>query len=139
MSGIKGLSIFDAKGLGDALSPSAGQGSKVPADASAFKEVLSERLGEMGRHQRGSAPELKFSNHAMDRIRQRGLSFSKEDMVRLQDAVDKAQAKGSKDSLIIMDDRAMIVSVKDKTVVTVMSKEQLKENVFTKIDSTIMI
>jgi flagellar operon protein len=86
-----------------------------------------------------SAEPVKFSNHAVERMMSRGISFSKEDMGRLNEAVDRASAKGSKDSLILMNDSALIVSVKNRTVVTVMDKNALKENVFTNIDSTIVM
>lgn len=82
---------------------------------------------------------IKFSNHAVDRMRTRGITFSPEDISRLSEAVGKAAAKGSKDSLILMNDSALIVSVKNNTVVTVMDKNALKENVFTNIDSTIVM
>lgn len=82
---------------------------------------------------------LKFSNHAIERMQSRGISFSPEDMNRLNDAVARAAAKGSKDSLVLMNESALIVSVKNNTVVTVMDKNALKENVFTNIDSTIVM
>lgn len=82
---------------------------------------------------------VKFSNHAIERMQLRGITFKPEDMTRLNDAVSRAAAKGSKDSLILMNDSALIVSVKNKTVVTVMDKNALKENVFTNIDSTIVM
>ena len=87
----------------------------------------------------GGAEQIKFSNHAVERMRTRGISFNPDDMQRLGDAVQRAAAKGSKDSLILMNDSALIVSVKNKTVVTVMDKNALKENVFTNIDSTIVM
>ena len=81
---------------------------------------------------------IKFSNHAIERMQSRGISYSPEDMDKLSQAVQKAAAKGSKDTLILMDQSALIVSVKNNTVVTVMDKNALKENVFTNIDSTIV-
>lgn len=82
---------------------------------------------------------VKFSNHAVERMMSRGISFKPEQMAKLNDAIGRAAAKGSKDSLILMDETALIVSVKNKTVVTVMDKQALKENVFTNIDSTIVM
>lgn len=82
---------------------------------------------------------IKFSNHAVERMMSRGIKFTNEDLGKLNEAVSKASAKGSKDSLILMNDSALIVSVKNKTVVTVMDKAALKENVFTNIDSTIVM
>lgn len=87
----------------------------------------------------GGAEGVKFSNHAVERMRTRGISFNPGDLKRLEGAIEKAAAKGSKDSLILMNDSALIVSVKNNTVVTVMDKNALKENVFTNIDSTIVM
>lgn len=82
---------------------------------------------------------LKFSNHAVDRMQARGVRFSPEEMLRIESAVGKAAAKGAKNTLLLTDAAAMIVDIKDKTVVTVMDKANLKENVFTNIDSTVMV
>lgn len=85
------------------------------------------------------AGALKFSNHAIERMQSRGISYDPSRLAKLDEAVKKAAAKGSKDTLVLMDDSAAIVSVKNNTVVTVMDKNNLKENVFTNIDSTIVI
>ncbi len=87
----------------------------------------------------GNLPAVKFSNHAVERMQTRGISFTKPDLEKLNQAIDKANAKGSKDTLVLMDQAALIVSVKNKTVVTVMDKAALKENVFTNIDSTVVL
>ena len=86
-----------------------------------------------------SSDGVKFSNHAVERMMSRGIKMAPEDLQKLNSAVSKAAAKGSKDSLVLMNDSAFIVSVKNKTVVTVMDKNALKENVFTNIDSTIVM
>ena len=110
-----------------------------------FKEALGEALktNEVAAPKTAAAktemPQLKFSNHAIERMQSRGISYSPQDMSRLGEAVQKAAAKGSKDTLILMDQSALIVSVKNNTVVTVMDKNALKENVFTNIDSTIVM
>ena len=82
---------------------------------------------------------LKFSSHALSRIKERGISMSNDMMQRLEKAVQNAELKGSKDSLILADNAAFIVSVKNKTVVTVVDRNQLNGNVFTNIDSTVVI
>lgn len=87
----------------------------------------------------GALGSLKFSNHAIERMQSRGISYDPSRLAKLDEAVKKAAAKGSKDTLVLMDDSAAIVSVKNNTVVTVMDKNNLKENVFTNIDSTIVI
>lgn len=82
---------------------------------------------------------IKFSNHAIERMQTRGISYNPERLLKLDEAIKKAAAKGSKDTLVLMDDSALIVSVKNNTVVTVMDKNNLKENVFTNIDSTVVL
>jgi flagellar operon protein len=69
----------------------------------------------------------------------RGIRFSPEDLAKFESAMGKAESKGAKNTLLLSDAAAMIVNVKDKTVVTVMDKANLKENVFTNIDSTVMV
>ena len=85
------------------------------------------------------ASSLKFSTHAVERMRSRGITFSPEAMKNIEGAVAKAAQKGSKDTLVLTDNSALIVSVKNNTVVTVMDKNAMKENVFTNIDSTVMV
>jgi flagellar operon protein len=69
----------------------------------------------------------------------RGISFKPDELSRLSDAIDKAAKKGSKETLVLMGDNALIVSVKNRTVVTAMDREAMKENVFTNIDSTVIL
>jgi flagellar operon protein len=113
----------------------------VGADNSVFRDQLSALQNVMPSTSNPSAATspLKFSNHAIDRMQARGIHFSPEELLRIEGAVNKAAAKGAKDTLLLTDASALIVSVKDKTVVTVMDKAQLKDNVFTNIDSTVMI
>ncbi|GIP27377.1 hypothetical protein J23TS9_25070 [Paenibacillus sp. J23TS9] len=82
---------------------------------------------------------LKFSNHAAKRLEQRGIELKGEQLARIQSAVDKAAAKGSKESLILMKDMALIVNVANRTVVTAMDGNSMKDNVFTQIDSAVVI
>ncbi len=82
---------------------------------------------------------LTFSSHAVDRMRSRGVHFGPEQMQKLNSAIEKARAKGAKETLVLADNAALIVSVKNNKVVTVMDSQALKENVFTNIDSTVVI
>jgi flagellar operon protein len=52
--------------------------------------------------------------------------------------VGQAEAKGSKDSLILLDDLALVVSVQNRLVVTAMDEQSSKEHVFTNIDSVVI-
>jgi flagellar operon protein len=105
--------------------------------AKPFSELLEERI--QGQKPGVENQSLKFSAHAQTRLESRGIDLNAEDLVKLQDAVNRARDKGAKDSLILTDKAAFIVSVKNQTVITAVDRDSLKENVFTNIDSTIMI
>jgi len=81
--------------------------------------------------------KIKFSNHATKRIESRELQLSSNDMEKLQNAVIRAEAKGAKDSLVMMDKRAFIVNIPNKTVITAVDVEKSTENIFTNIDSVV--
>jgi flagellar operon protein len=81
----------------------------------------------------------RFSKHAQKRIAERNLDMDGDEFLKLKGAIDKLKTKGGKDSLVITSKGAYIVDVANDTVVTAMSKEDLGENVFTKIDSTLFI
>lgn len=81
---------------------------------------------------------LHFSRHAQKRLEQRGIDMDGARMARLEQAVDQAAAKGSRDSLILLDEMALVVSVQNRTVVTAMDQQGGKEQVFTNIDSVVI-
>lgn len=83
--------------------------------------------------------KIKFSNHAKQRLTQRNINLTKEDVNKISDAVSKAKTKGVKDALILMNDNAFITSVKNNTVITATNGKDLKENVFTNIDGAVII
>lgn len=83
--------------------------------------------------------ELKFSQHAQQRLQSRNIELGEAELARLENAVGKAREKGSRDSLILMDNLALVVSVKNNTVITAVDEQSLKENVFTNIDSAVII
>lgn len=81
--------------------------------------------------------KIKFSNHATKRIESRDIQLSPNDMTKLKEAVNKAEAKGARDSLVMMDNKAFIVNIPNKTVVTALDVEKSNENIFTNIDSVV--
>jgi flagellar operon protein len=81
---------------------------------------------------------IKFSAHAQTRIQSRQIAVSAEDVQKIQDAVQLAASKGSRDSLVLLDNAAYVVSVTNKTVITVVDRDSLKDNVFTNIDSAVI-
>ena len=86
-----------------------------------------------------ASESVKFSNHALERMTSRGVSIKPEDLIKLNDAVERAAQKGSRESLVLMGENALIVSVKNRTVVTAMDREAMRENIFTNIDSTVIL
>ncbi|KNF08818.1 flagellar operon protein [Gottschalkia purinilytica] len=82
---------------------------------------------------------VKFSKHAKERIDSRNISFNNEDMNKIEDAINKAEKKGVKEVLIIKKDIALIASTKNKTIITTITSENLKENLFTNIDGAVII
>lgn len=130
-----------------AIRPQQGTGevARSPAqkaqDAAAFEKLLKGSLQEGApKAAPTSGPsELKFSSHALSRIKERGISMGDGLMTKLENAVSAAAEKGSRESLVLSPEAAFIVSVKNKTVITVMDRAQMNSNVFTNIDSTVVI
>lgn len=83
--------------------------------------------------------QLKLSGHAQTRLQSRGIELGSDQWERVLQGVDKAAAKGSKESLVMVDDVAMVVSVKNRTVITMVDKGHMRDNVFTNIDSAVVV
>lgn len=81
--------------------------------------------------------DVRFSNHAQKRLQSRGISLDNESITRLSDAINKAEQRGGKSSLVMVDDVAFIVNVPDRVIVTALDKDQRGEGVFTQIDSVV--
>ena len=87
-----------------------------------------------------SAEKIKFSKHAEARLSDRNINLSEAQLEQLGNAVDKAAAKGARESLVLMDNQlAFVVSVKNRTVITAMDGASIKDNIFTNIDSAIVM
>ncbi len=124
------------KSLADSIAQAtAAQPQEISSTQTAAK--VSQALGQIGEAD-SVLGNLKFSAHAVDRMKSRGISFAPEVMKGIESAVSRAAAKGSKDTLVLTGDNALIVSVKNNTVVTVMDKNAMRDNVFTNIDSTVI-
>lgn len=83
--------------------------------------------------------DVHFSRHATARLESRGISLESEDLEDLAGAVDQLAKKGARESLIMMGDNAYIVGVPDRKVITVMSRAEAVGNIFTNIDSTLVL
>ena len=96
-----------------------------------FQDVLAKELdGKAG---------LKFSAHAQQRLAERNIKLSEQEFSRFYDGVNKVAGKGARESVILVDDVAFVVSIKNRTVVTAIDGKNLKENVFTNIDSVVIM
>jgi len=82
---------------------------------------------------------LKFSAHASQRLSERKIQLDAATMTKVTDAVDRAEAKGIEDTLVLTNDAALIVNVKNRTVITAMDKQSLNGNVFTNIDGAVIV
>jgi flagellar operon protein len=100
-----------------------------------FQQWLTESV----QAEKAKAAPLTFSQHALNRLQERGITLAETDMTRLEHAVQKAADKGAKESLIMMDNVAYVVSIVNRKVITAVDEGHMKENVFTNIDSAIFV
>ena len=96
-----------------------------------FKEMFSKELTE--------SCNISFSKHAHERLFSRGMSMTDDKIAQLADAINRAEAKGSRETLVLADDSAYVVSVKNRMVITVFDRDNLREGVVTAIDSAVII
>lgn len=85
-----------------------------------------------------SVPQVRFSAHAQQRLAQASVELGPESLAKLAAAVDKADKKGGKESLILLDDLALVVSVRNRTVITAVGADRMGDSVFTQIDSVVI-
>ncbi len=111
-------------GLAPAAAPAA---PAPPVKGSSFADVL-----------RSQASSLKFSSHAIQRVERRGIDLGPETLGRLTDGIERAAGKGSRSSVVFVDSTAFVVSVPNRTVITAVDREHMKEQVFTNIDSAVI-
>jgi flagellar operon protein len=111
-----------------ATPPAAGKTNPATAN---FKATLNQALQE----NRG----VTFSAHAKARLHSRGVELDQAKLDAISNAIDKAEAKGAKESLVLSDDAAYVVSVKNRTVITAFDRDNLRDGVFTAIDSAVIL
>jgi flagellar operon protein len=108
--------------------PSAAPTPSAPASGGpSFAQVLAKST---------SAPQ--FSRHALDRLAQRGITLSDATVARVSAGIDRAAGKGSRDSVVFVDNTAFVVSVRNNTVITAVDSGHMREHVFTNIDSAVI-
>ncbi len=82
---------------------------------------------------------VAFSKHAMTRAEERGIEVNDTLLNQLNHSLEKAQAKGATNILAFDSTRAFIVNVPHGRVITAMSQEEMKENIFTNIDGAVIL
>ena len=96
-------------------------------DGPAFGEVLRQR-----------AVGVQFSNHAVQRLQRRGIEVAPGTLQRLDEGVNRAAGKGARDAVVFVEGTAFVVSVRNKTVITAVDREHMRDHVFTNIDSAVI-
>lgn len=97
---------------------------------SKFNDILNEAINK-------NSEEYTLSKHAAERLKE--INFTDVDMDQIAKGFKIAQDKGSKNSVMIYKDVALIASIENKTVITAIEKERAKENVFTNVDSVVIL
>jgi flagellar operon protein len=100
---------------------------KPDVSGPSFGDVLAQKTAE-----------VQFSGHALQRVRRRGIDLAPATLERLQTGVDRAAGKGARESVVFVDNTAFVVSVRNRTVITAVDRDHMKDHVFTNIDSAVI-
>jgi flagellar operon protein len=98
-----------------------------PLHGPSFGDMLAEK-----------SAQVQFSGHAIQRVRRRGIEVGQGTLERLQAGVERAAGKGARESVVFVDNTAFVVSVRNRTVITAVDREHMKDHVFTNIDSAVI-
>ena len=113
------------------LNPGKAPVNNKTKEGMSFQDILTSKSS--------SANEVKFSKHAANRLSSRNIELTDNQMSRLNEGTLKAQEKGIKESLVLVDSLAFIVNVPSNTVVTAMNQNETNENIFTNIDGAVIM
>jgi len=132
---IQGSSFPSIEQLKDQYLKTGRSRDGAPAQGSiSFQDILSKKTDRIGQ-----SGEIKFSKHASNRLSDRNIELTEDQVERLNLGAAKASAKGINESLVIVDSLAFIVSVPNQTVITAMDQTEADENVFTNIDGAVIV
>lgn len=126
------MNKIDIRQLESRLINSSFQTEKIQKDTSKnFREILEKSQNKND--------EIKFSKHVLERMDSRDIKLDLDEVNKLEKGFKKAEEKGIRDALIIVGNKGFIVSIENKTIITTVINEQLKENVFTNIDGAVIL
>ena len=125
------MGITDIKSLLRSKPLQKGEGKRQSNQDPSFTNFLEKEVQE--------DKNVRFSKHAQKRLEERKVSMDGDEYLKLKEGIDKLKEKGGKDSLIVTNEAAYIVDVDNEMVVTAFDKDDMSENVVTKIDSTLFI
>jgi len=103
-------------------------GPAQPLKGPAFGDVMAAK----------QARTVQFSGHALQRIERRNIDLSDETLARLENGVARAAGKGARESVVFVDGTAFVVGVRNKTVITAVDRDHMRDHVFTNIDSAVI-
>jgi len=83
--------------------------------------------------------QLKMSKHATERLNERNIDISEGEWQQITEKVFEAKDKGVNQPLVLLDQAALVVSAKNATVITVLDRNEAREQLFTNIDGTIIL
>jgi flagellar operon protein len=140
MSPISNPALVPPGGLAGPVAPAGGAGKSgagAPAPAAGGGAAQGPSFADALK-QADQSQQLQFSKHALARVQRRGIELDSATLGRLSQGVQRAASKGSRDSLVLVDGTAFVVSVSNRTVITAVGSEHMKDNVFTNIDSAVI-
>ena len=141
------------QGLGQVLPQQNQQAPSAPSHSS-FGDILSQvrqesiqqnaaqippALAPVPPQAEPAQPGINFSKHAISRAEERGIEVTPALMEQLAGSVEKAQEKGAKNILAFNATQAFIINVPYGRVITTLSQDEMKENIFTNIDGAVLI
>lgn len=86
-----------------------------------------------------SGSQLVVSKHAQERLQQRNIQISSDCWAKIEEKISQAKKMGVNESLVLIQDAALIVSAKNQTVITALDREEASSQIFTNINGTIVL
>lgn len=123
---INGVSVPFMPVTGFNKAPNQSTIQSNPKVSTPFSEIFNKELSK-----------VKFSGHALNRMNSREIDLNANDLQRLENAVNKAEEKNARESLVLVDNKAFIVNIPNRTVVTMLTNDKLNDNIITQIDSAV--